>query len=249
MADVEMFLSACDEKRQANVVHTALRRLTTALRRRLIQPDPLDLKNGGLFLYWRSGVSASTSGYKRPAICLGFYRSLVVGVQGGHLITAHLTRCLLHARSTHNPADRDSAEMDLPQNRDRTLETPFTPADIGDPIGQFLPKIHDQNAHVEFSPHDTTVDPAELYLGSHVENDTQAADQTSDHAQKSASSLNPDMESTELNRNAHNEAKPMHSHLPHPSGSVRAQAGLEPPADEPPIETAADELRNCECGK
>jgi hypothetical protein len=163
--------------------------------------------------------------------------------QGGHLIAAHVTRCLLHARSTHNPADRDSAEIDLPQNRDRTLETPLTPADIDDTIGQFLPKIHDQNAHVDFSPHDTTVDLAVLYLGSHVENDTQDADQTSDNAQKTASSLNPDMESTELNRNAHYEAKPMHSHLPPLSGSVRAQAGVEPPADEPPIEIAADELR------
>jgi hypothetical protein len=81
---------------------------------------------------------------------------------------AHVTRCLLHARITRNPADRESSGIDLPQNRDRTLESPLNPADVDDSIGQFLPKIHDRYSHVDFSSHVLTLDPAELYIGSHI---------------------------------------------------------------------------------
>jgi hypothetical protein len=49
ISDVEMFLSACDEKRQDHQTRTARARLVTALTRRLTSPDPLILENGDLF--------------------------------------------------------------------------------------------------------------------------------------------------------------------------------------------------------
>jgi hypothetical protein len=79
-----------------------------------------------IFLSSRSEVSSALSGYKGPAFCLGVYRSLVIGVQGGHLITAHISLCLLHQRSTHNQPLDDV----LPVSRDRTLETPLSLLDV-----------------------------------------------------------------------------------------------------------------------
>jgi hypothetical protein len=130
MSDVEAFLSLCDEKRREHVVWTARSRLKAALRQRLARPESLELRNGDLFLYWRSAISSAQSGYKGPAVCLGVYRSLVVGYQGGHVITAHISRCLLHERSTHN---RDGASLDtpsLPARRDHSLEAPVTLAEL-----------------------------------------------------------------------------------------------------------------------
>jgi hypothetical protein len=63
-------------------------------------------------------VSSSRKGFKGPAICLGAYRALAVGMQGGHLITAHVSRCVLHRRSPHSLA----AGPVLPDRRDWSLE-------------------------------------------------------------------------------------------------------------------------------
>jgi Reverse transcriptase (RNA-dependent DNA polymerase) len=130
MSQVDHFLSLCDEKRQAHVVHTARARVRSALRRRLSQPDPIVLMNGDLFLYWRTGLGASQSGYKGPAICLGAYRALVVGIQGGHVVTAHVSRCILHQRGPYHSSDNMSFVPTFPDRRDRTLEDPATIADL-----------------------------------------------------------------------------------------------------------------------
>jgi hypothetical protein len=50
MTDIELFLSACDGKRQDHLAHTARVRLKAALSHRLTQPDPPVLENGDSFL-------------------------------------------------------------------------------------------------------------------------------------------------------------------------------------------------------
>jgi hypothetical protein len=119
MFEVEHFLSLCEEKRRAHVVATARARLRTALRQRISRSDPLVLENGDQFLYWRSGPGAAQSGYKGPATCLGMHRALVISVQGGHFVTAHISRCLLHARSVYNAAPNPVV---LPSRRDDTMK-------------------------------------------------------------------------------------------------------------------------------
>jgi hypothetical protein len=124
MSDVEQFLSAADGKRRAHAHATARVRLHTALRQRSVRPDPLVLQNGDMFLFWRSGPGTAPGSYKGPAVCIGQYRALVVGFQGGHLVTAHESRCLLHRRSPlyEQSCDRKVA---LPDSRDRSMESPL----------------------------------------------------------------------------------------------------------------------------
>jgi hypothetical protein len=78
-------------------------------------------------LFWRSGPGRTTGSFKGPAVCLGQYRSLVVGFQGGHLITAHVSRCLLYRRGLHPTAVDSAATATLPSVQDRALESAIDP--------------------------------------------------------------------------------------------------------------------------
>jgi hypothetical protein len=109
----------------AHAQHVAKQRLSTALRQRTERQEPLDLQNGDMFLYWRSGPGQTVGSYRGPAVCLGTHRALVLGFQGGNFVTAHVSRCLLHRRGPHYVPDRAPAEVLLPSNRDRSLETPL----------------------------------------------------------------------------------------------------------------------------
>jgi hypothetical protein len=51
MLNIEAYLDAADEKRRQHVKHTAVARLQTAICERQTQPEPLELRNGDLFLY------------------------------------------------------------------------------------------------------------------------------------------------------------------------------------------------------
>jgi hypothetical protein len=123
MNDIEVLLNAADGKRRSHEVHTARMRLQTALRQRTVRPDPLVFQNGDLFLFWRSGTGAGSGGYKGPAVCIGQDRSLVIGFQGGHLVTAHTSRCLLHRRGPQFSSP--NTDVALPASRDTSLETPL----------------------------------------------------------------------------------------------------------------------------
>jgi hypothetical protein len=89
LSAVEAFLDAVDDKRKEHSVQIARTRLETALRQLTECPVPLILENGNLFLYWRSGPGNTVGGYKGPTVCIGTHRALVIGSQGGHIVTAH----------------------------------------------------------------------------------------------------------------------------------------------------------------
>jgi hypothetical protein len=112
------------------VQHTARVRLQAALRKRTTRLDPLQPQNGDQFLFWRSGPGNTTGIFKGPAVCLGQHRALVLGFQGGHVVTAHVSRCILHRRASlaGEPLDK-RLEFDVPQNRDSLLEEPLEAAE------------------------------------------------------------------------------------------------------------------------
>jgi hypothetical protein len=110
------------------MVHTARTRVVTALRGRARQED-VGLTNGDLFLYWRDRVSSAQSGYKGPAVCLGTHRAIVLGLQGGQVITAHVSRFLLHRRGSHHEEIVADAPWVLPPHRDVSLEAALTEDD------------------------------------------------------------------------------------------------------------------------
>jgi hypothetical protein len=122
MSDIEVFLNASDGKRRNHEVHTVRMRLQTALRQRTVRLDPLFLQNGDMSLFWWSGTSAGLGGYKGPAVCIGQHRSLVIGFQGGHLVTAHTSRFLLHRRGPQFSSP--NADVMLPASRE-SLKTPL----------------------------------------------------------------------------------------------------------------------------
>jgi hypothetical protein len=111
-------LSLCDKKRTLQVKLLARTRLAAALRRRRVQEDPVVFENGDFFLHWQDGVPSSQKGFKGQEICFGAYRALVVGMQGGHLVTSHVSRCVFYRRSPHSLA----ADPVLPDRQDRSLE-------------------------------------------------------------------------------------------------------------------------------
>jgi hypothetical protein len=132
ISDVEMFLSACDEKRQDHQTRTARARLVTALTRRLTSPDPLILENGDLFFVLALRPGLGKVWLQRPGNLFG----RISCSRNRHLGTprhysTHITRCLLHKRSAHNPARDNTTDPVLPENRDRSFETEVTLADIG----------------------------------------------------------------------------------------------------------------------
>jgi hypothetical protein len=53
-------------------------------------------------------------------VCLGQHRSLVVGFQGGHIVTADVSRCLLHRWGSHSTWEREDDGVSL-------RESPFGP--------------------------------------------------------------------------------------------------------------------------
>lgn len=129
LCDVERFLDATDMKRTQHVSAVARRRLATALRARLSSTEPLELFNGDQFLVWHSTASRATTGYRGPAVCIGSYRSLVIGYQAGHLITAHISRCLLHSRAANRYRAPPVSALHLPIRRSTSLETAVSTID------------------------------------------------------------------------------------------------------------------------
>jgi hypothetical protein len=68
-------------------------------------------------------------------------------------VTAHITRCVLNRRSTHNPSLHDSVDTFLPPRRDTSLESPVTLSDTKMPLDSMmnLPSGDGTDLEMEFS--------------------------------------------------------------------------------------------------
>jgi hypothetical protein len=70
------------------------------------------------------------TGYKRPVICIGSYRELIVGYKGGQLITAHRTQVYLHERAKYPEPLEILSGLNRPSGHDIGMEAPITFGEI-----------------------------------------------------------------------------------------------------------------------
>jgi hypothetical protein len=99
--EIEEFTNAADEKRQLHQVIRARQRLNASLRAQFSGRPPA-LHNGDSFLYWRTSVVRSQSGWRGPAIVIGQQRNMVIGFMGGIVVLFHRTRARLFERSSRD---------------------------------------------------------------------------------------------------------------------------------------------------
>jgi hypothetical protein len=84
--EIEEFMNAADETRQLHQVMRARQRLNASLRAQLSGRPPA-LRNEDSFLYWRTSVVRSQSGWRGPAIVVAQQRNMVIGFMGGNIGT------------------------------------------------------------------------------------------------------------------------------------------------------------------
>jgi hypothetical protein len=94
-------MNATDENRQLHQVMRARQRLNASLRAQ-VSGRPPALSNGDLFLYWRTSVVRSQSGWRGPAIIIAQQRNTVIGFMGGIVVLCHRTRARLFERSSRD---------------------------------------------------------------------------------------------------------------------------------------------------
>jgi hypothetical protein len=99
--EIEEFMNAADEKRQFHQVMRARQRLNASLRAQVSGRSPA-LRNGDSFLYWRTSVVRSQSGWRGPAIVIARQRNMVNGFMGGIVVLCHRTRARLFERSSRD---------------------------------------------------------------------------------------------------------------------------------------------------
>jgi hypothetical protein len=87
-------MNATDEKRQLHQVMRARQRLNAFLRAQ-VSGRPPALRNGDSFLYWRTSVVRSQSGWRGPAIVIAQQHNMVIGFMGGIVVLCHRTRARL----------------------------------------------------------------------------------------------------------------------------------------------------------
>jgi hypothetical protein len=97
--EIEEFMNAADEKRHLHQVMRARQRLNSSLRAQ-VSGRPLALRNGDSFLYWRTSVMSSQSGWRGPAIVIAQQRNMVIGFMGGIVVLCHWTRARLFESSS-----------------------------------------------------------------------------------------------------------------------------------------------------
>jgi hypothetical protein len=95
--EIEEFMNAADEKRQLHQVMRARQRLNASLRAK-VSGRPPALRNRDSFLYWRTSVVRSQSGWRGPAIVIAQQRNMVIGFMGGIVVLCHWTRARLFER-------------------------------------------------------------------------------------------------------------------------------------------------------
>jgi hypothetical protein len=99
--EIEEFMDAADEKRQLHQVMRARQRLNSSLRAQ-VSGRPQSPRNGDSFLYWRTSVVRSQSGWRGPAIVIAQQRNMVIGLVGGIVVLCHQTRARLFERSSRD---------------------------------------------------------------------------------------------------------------------------------------------------
>jgi hypothetical protein len=99
--EIEEFMTVADEKRQLHQVMRARQRLNASLRAQ-DSGRPPTLRNGDSFLYWRTSVVRSQSGWRGPAIVIAQQRNMVIGFMGGIVVLCHRTRAILFERSSRD---------------------------------------------------------------------------------------------------------------------------------------------------
>jgi hypothetical protein len=92
--EIEEFMNAADEKIQLHQVMRARQRLNASPRAQ-VSGRPPALRNGDSFLYWRTSVVRSQSGWRGPAIVIAQQRNMVTGFMGGIYVLYHRTRARL----------------------------------------------------------------------------------------------------------------------------------------------------------
>jgi hypothetical protein len=94
-------MNAAYEKRQLHQVMRARQRLNASLRAQ-VSGSPPALRNGDSFLYWRTSVLCSQSGWWGPAIVIAQQRNMDIGFMGGIVVLCHRTRARLFERSSRD---------------------------------------------------------------------------------------------------------------------------------------------------
>jgi hypothetical protein len=94
-------MNAADEKRQLHQAMRERQRLNASLRAQVSGRSPA-LRNGDSFLYWRTSVVRSQSGWRDPAIVIAQRRNMVIGFMGGIVVLCHRTRARLFERSSRD---------------------------------------------------------------------------------------------------------------------------------------------------
>jgi hypothetical protein len=79
--EIEKFMNPADEKRQLHQVMRTRHRLNASLRAQ-VSGRPPALRKGDSFLYWRTSVVRSLSGWRGPAIVIAQQRNMVIGFMG-----------------------------------------------------------------------------------------------------------------------------------------------------------------------
>jgi hypothetical protein len=99
--EIETLMNAADEKRQLHKVIRARQRLNASLHAQ-VSGRPPALRNEDSFLYWRTIVLRSQSGWKGPMIVIARHRNMVIGFMGGIVVLCHRTRAKLFERSSRD---------------------------------------------------------------------------------------------------------------------------------------------------
>jgi hypothetical protein len=97
--EIEELLNAADEKRQIHQVIRARQRLNASLRAQ-VSGRPPALRIGDSFLYWRTSVVRSQSGWRGPTIVIAQQLNMVIGFMGEIVVLCHQTRTRLFERSS-----------------------------------------------------------------------------------------------------------------------------------------------------
>jgi hypothetical protein len=86
---IEELMNAADEKRHLYQVMRARQRLNASLRAQVSGRLPA-LRSGDSFLYWRTSVVRSQSGWRGPAIVIAQKRNMVIDFMEGIVVLCHL---------------------------------------------------------------------------------------------------------------------------------------------------------------
>jgi hypothetical protein len=95
---LEEFMNAADEKRQLHQVMRERQRLNASLRAQ-VSGRPPARRNGDSFLYWRTSVVRSQSGWRGPATVIAQQCNMFIGFMGGIVVLCHRTRARLFERN------------------------------------------------------------------------------------------------------------------------------------------------------